>query len=280
MATTKKSPRKNPTSNKKENSRFTLASKAKQLLWNTTFDKNLLRVIPSPLAEHPLEYQINVDKKELEFAVFWEYRREIKHEYDLLRQLEKENYQPSKGGADYLGCNCRWRAEHAATWMKIADIFPLPISEIRKAGFLEVSQASSIKAFKEISTVDYSHFQHRPPPSPWSIYAIQVDWDAGVSEIKKQISKWLDSENKTLAKRDKRSIDKRGSEKHLLLERRLHQLAALRAFSTGLKHDQYLSLKPTKNWSDPSAYRNGHKKAKEVLLDLLNREGWMLFSGR
>lgn len=260
-------------------SREALLERAKELLWTTEFDDRLLRVLPSPLSKNTYELTFDLEPHEYGFAAFWEYRREIRHEYDILRSLQQDDYSPTSGGMEYFQQNQRWKAEHVATCIEIWDLFPLPISEIRKAGFLKIHKAPKIKAFSELTSNDSRFFQQSPPPAGCSIHSFLLDWEEGASEIKNQFIKWLEQEKKQRAEKEKHPADKRGSVKRLLLERRLNQLGAWRAHRLGLRHGQFEELYPG-SWADPSSFRNGYKKAESVLLDLLTQEGWLLFSGR
>ena len=264
---------------KGKTSREILAKKANELLWSTKFDKQLFRITPQPLVAHPDEYNLSVASHEVAFAVFWEYRREIKYEYDNLRQLHRDDYKPSKGGAEYLRRQQRWRAEHTTTWIELADLFPLPISEIKQSGFLNISPTPPCTAFKDLTPSDFEYLRRNQPPSNWSVHAIQLDWDLGAAVIQTEFGKWIDEENRRRAASEKRPTSKRGRSSRAIIERRLEQLAAWRGHRSKLNHGEYLKLKPH-SWSDKSAYRHGSEKAREVFDDLIKKEGWMLFSDR
>jgi hypothetical protein len=263
----------------KNTTREILVEKATRLLWSTEFDERLLRVIPSPLSEYPNEYTFGVKPHELEFAVFWEYRREIKFDYDFLRQLRDDNYQSSPGAQEYLERQMRWKGEHAIAFIKLADLFPLPITEIQRGGFLELQEIPPLPAFKKLSPSDYEYLLHKPPPSCWKVHAIQLDWNFGAGRIKAEFGKWIDEENLRRTASEKRPPTKRGRSPKAIIERRLQQLAAWRGNRSQLNHGEYLKLKPH-SWSDQSAYRTGCKKASEALDDLMKKEGSLLFSDR
>ena len=196
-----------------------------------------------------------------------------------MRQLVRDSYNPTPGGLEYRQRQGKWKAEHAHTFFSIAELFPLPINEIKRAGLLSITDPPRPMAFKELDEEAHKYFRSKAPPSPWSIHTILLDWEAGASNIKNQIDEWIDRVNRSQAVDNGRRVNQRGSPRELILTRRLNQLATWRAHRAGLKYPDLEKLTP-KVWTHPSSFRNGYKRAEQVLLDLLSGEGRELFAGK
>jgi len=278
------------------------SDKALVLLEKTKF-KDGLRVHHQGTLQ-PNEYDFSdLTTEEAEFAVYWEYRREVENFYRGHSQISMEWDKYFYRGGDGSPTGFHWTLN--------ASLFPLPFNQLKKVSILkwhnpELLAMANPKPFREmdlwemrqyldlepsalvprhIRQIGTSHFSkalknfHPAADSFMSYHVIALNWSCGIKNIQQELLKWsADMAKEMSAKYPRKNMP---SKNNLLLA----QLGAWRATRAGLSGLQYKELRAghwgisaasKREWKmlgqpsydDPSSFRNALQTAGRVLQKL------------
>jgi hypothetical protein len=251
----------------------TLEERALEALQDTTFGNDGLRAIRQPLERDEYDFSCFSYSKpeEATYVVLYEYQREIKTFYDVIRffrgiETDVPKSQPSPGGKMFSDYSAVGLLNNLST-------FPLPIVTIKrndesKGRAFEISTTSKPhKALYEISPMKLLDLRLRGESEYFSTHCIVIQRNCNKRLIKSEFSKWLIQSEK------EQDLRKRvGRPEATVMDDRLNQLAAYRIHRAGISYNEFLSLKARLPYKDESAFIKGYKKAEEALSSLIQGE--------
>jgi len=251
----------------------TLEEKALVALKATSFGSDGLRELRQPLerGEFDFSYFSHLTPEQATYVVLYEYQREIKAFYDLIRffrgiELDVENSLPPLGSKMFSHYS-------AVGLMNNLSAFPLPIVTIKKfdedkGKVFEITTTSKPhKALYEISPMQLLELRLQGESEFFSTHCVVIQRNSNRRLIKSEFSKWLiQSEGKHSKRRPV------GRPEATVMDDRLNQLAAYRIHRAGFSYNEFLSLKTRLPYKDESAFIKGYKKAEEALFSLIQGE--------
>jgi hypothetical protein len=250
-----------------------LEERALEALRATTFECDGLRAIRKPLERDEYDFSCFscLKPEEATYVVLYEYQREIKQFYDVVRffrgiETDSPKSQPSLGGKMF--------SDYSAVGMlNNLSAFPLPIVTIKrndesKGRAFEITTTSKPhKALYEISPMQLLELRLRGESEYFSTHCVVIQRNCNKRLIKSEFSKWLIQSEKEQGLR--RRV---GRPEATVMDDRLNQLAAYRIHRAGISYNEFLSLKARLPYKDESAFIKGYKKAEEALFSLLQGE--------
>jgi hypothetical protein len=264
-----------------------MKGKAHSMLKETKF-KNGFREISLPFHNHEWDFS-SITKEEAEFAVFWEYRRDLESYYDghiKMHPSGKLSYR-SAGVADYTGL----------LWSLNSYLFPLPYLEIKE--FLSFPIFNKTKPITEIEPLDMIRIWNNKGDPAWrdirqfgsidfwniitnkagplidrpcSVHCFVINWrDYEKNDIIKQFKIWM-----KLMQVERKKIS--------VAQNRLSQLGAARAARAGINFRQYFDLRTGKKrrqlgqktnaLDDPKSFSTAAEKAQSELFKISPPDIW------
>jgi hypothetical protein len=251
----------------------TLEERASEALRNTTFGSDGLRAIRQPLERDEYDFSCFSYSKpeEATYVVLYEYQREIKAFYDIIRffrgiETDVPKSLPSPGSKMF--------SDYSAVGVfNNISVFPLPIVTIKRndesnGRAFEITTASKPhKALYEISPMQLLDLRLRGESDYFSTHCVVIQRNCNKRLIKSEFSKWLIQSEK------EQDLRRRvGRPEATVMDDRLNQLAAYRIHRAGISYNEFLSLKARLPYKDESAFIKGYKKAEEALFSLIQGE--------
>jgi hypothetical protein len=251
----------------------TLEERALEALRATTFGSDGLREIRQPLIRDEYDFSCFSYSKpeEATYVVLYEYQREIKASYDLIRffksiEIDAPKSLPSPGGKMFSDYS-------AVGLLNNLSAFPLPIVTIKRndeskgRAFKITTTSKPHKALYEISPMQLLELRLRGESEYFSTHCVVIQRNCNKRLIKSEFSKWLIQSEKEQGLR--RRV---GRPEATVMDDRLNQLAAYRIHRAGISYNEFLSLKARLPYKDESAFIKGYKKAEEALFSLIQGE--------
>jgi hypothetical protein len=217
-----------------------LESEAEELLKKIRFT-NGQRVMNKEFDPDEFDFH-TLDTEELEFAVQWEYLREIK-------------------GGDFMIRMPREDDPLAFCKISHSKFFPIPIVRIKRESRLKI-EAKEPLALKEVDPFQFFDFVNNTPPhickhirsvgpkdfakkmgftrnldGTYGLHSFVFDWHIGRNRLKEEFKAWVDRAF------DDDKKNRQGRDPSLAARNRLDQLGAWRARRAGHSYNSYLSLR-------------------------------------
>ena len=217
-----------------------LESEAEELLRGIRFT-NGQRVLSKGFDPDEFDFH-TLGTEELEFAVQWEYLREIKGGDRMLRMP----------GRDDPLAFCK---------ISHSKFFPIPIVRIKRERRLKIEVKKPL-ALKEVDPFQFFDFVKNPPPhickhirsvgpkdfaekmgftrnidGTYGLHSFVFDWHIGRNQLKEEFKAWVDRAF------DDDKKNRQGRDPSLAARNRLDQLGAWRARRAGHSYSSYLTLR-------------------------------------